>query len=167
MFSYLLSCETKSTLVKITMGGAGYHAKTLHPRTIRTMLQLIKSHEFVYISSIPLPKLAILLLYHRLFTSKVIHYIIYIASFIIIATFLFGLVSAFANCRPFSSFWNRNLHGRCTMDVMTVFRYYSIPNIASDAILLMIPLPALGKLQVNVFTKIGLYITFLTMALYA
>lgn len=152
--------------VKITMGGAGYHADTLRPQTLRVMLKLVKAHEFVYVSSVLFPKLAILCLYFRLFNSRTMHYIIYATGLLLIGTFTFGIVLSFANCRPFASFWDRTLEGHCSIDVMAVFRYYSIPNIVSDVILLILPLPALRKLSVGLLTKIGLYLTFLAMTLY-
>lgn len=151
--------------VKITMGGAGYHAETLNPETVVIMRKLVKAHEFVYVSSILFPKLAILYLYLRLFASRTMHNIIYATILLVVATFLFGLFSSIFNCRPFSAFWNQNQEIHCTMDVMAVFRYYSIPNIASDAILVMIPLPALRKVRVGLLSKIGLYLTFLLMTL--
>lgn len=76
---------------------------------------------------------------------------------------MFGVIASFANCRPFSSFWNRKVHSHCTMDIMTAFRFYSIPNITADIIVLLIPLPALRKLQVGIMTKIGVYLTFLSL----
>ncbi|KAF2183416.1 hypothetical protein K469DRAFT_583387 [Zopfia rhizophila CBS 207.26] len=149
-------------ILKITIGGAGYHAKTLHLSTIRLMLKLIKAHEIIYVMAIPFPKLAILCLYFRLFTSKISHVILYLTGFVIVATCLFGVVAFFANCRPFASFWDRKIPGHCTMDVMTVYRYYSVPNIFTDVVMLLMPIPALWNQQISWLTKIGVFITFLT-----
>jgi hypothetical protein len=148
------------------MGGAGYHARTLPLETLVIMLKLVKAQECIYVSSILFPKLAILYLYLKLFAGRTMHYIIHGTGLLIIGTFLFGFIAAFTNCRPFSSFWNREIHAQCTMDIMMAFRYYSIPNIASDAILVIIPLPHLRKVRVSVLSKIGLYLTFLLMTLY-
>ncbi|KAF2272731.1 uncharacterized protein EI97DRAFT_346459, partial [Westerdykella ornata] len=150
-------------ILQITMGGAGYHAETLRPETVITMRKLVKAHEFVYVSSILFPKLAILYLYLRLFASRTMHAVIYGTAVLVIATFLFGLFASVFNCRPFSAFWNRKLEMHCGMNAMAVFRFYSIPNIASDAILILIPFPALHRVRVGLLSKIGLYLTFLLM----
>ncbi|KAF2466939.1 uncharacterized protein BDR25DRAFT_292634 [Lindgomyces ingoldianus] len=152
---------TMTGVVHITVGGAGYHADTLHPATVRTMLKIMRAHEIIYSLSIPFPKLAILCLYFRLFTSKISHYILYTTGFLILATFVFAFVSIFANCRPFQYYWDKRIQGHCTMDVVTVFRFYSIPNICTDITLLILPIPALWNLHVGMWTKIGLFMTFL------
>ncbi|KAH7125754.1 hypothetical protein B0J11DRAFT_419656, partial [Dendryphion nanum] len=154
-----------SGILMITIAGAGYHVQTVPDGKIRTMLKLVKVHELVYIASIPLPKIAILCLYLRLFRGKKTRIAIYGTGLIIVGTFLFGIVSAFANCRPFHWFWDRKVKSHCTMDIMTAFRFYSIPNMAADVIVLLIPLPALRKLQVGVMTKVGVYLTFLSLAM--
>ncbi|KAF2002604.1 hypothetical protein P154DRAFT_462026, partial [Amniculicola lignicola CBS 123094] len=145
----------------ITIGGAGYHVTSLNPDTLRTLLQLIKAHEMIYTASIAFPKLAILCLYWRLFTSKWSRFILLLTGLIVIGTCLFGLIMAFANCQPFTSFWDLKVHGHCKVDVMTVFRYYSIPNIVTDAIMIVLPIPALWKLQLEVLTKLDIFLTFM------
>ncbi|KAF2266750.1 hypothetical protein CC78DRAFT_458854 [Lojkania enalia] len=152
-------------LIKITVAGAGYHVADLRPETIQRMLQLIKAHEVVYVLAIPLPKLAVLCLYFRLFTSKLSHAILYLTGTVVVVTCLFGFISSFANCKPFHAFWDRRVQVQCLMDPMLVFRYYSIPNIATDVIMLAIPLPSLWKLQVGWMTKIGVFLTFATSTL--
>ncbi|ORY09156.1 hypothetical protein BCR34DRAFT_568876 [Clohesyomyces aquaticus] len=152
---------TITGVLHITLGGAGYHANTVHPKIVRTMLRIMRAHEIIYALSIPFPKLAILCLYFRLFTSKACHHILYTTGFVILATCIFSFVSTFANCRPFAYYWDRRIQGHCTMNVMTVFRFYSIPNIVTDAVLLLLPIPALWGLHVGLWTKIGLFVTFL------
>lgn len=141
------------------------HAHTLQPETIRHMLQLIKAHELVYVFAIPFPKLAILCLYLRLFTAKLSTSILYATGIVIIGTALFGFVSAFSNCRPFHAFWDRSVQAQCSMDVMTVFRFYSIPNIVTDVVLLIIPIPALYRLKVSKLAKVGVVLTFVVSTL--
>ncbi|KAF2732414.1 hypothetical protein EJ04DRAFT_554059 [Polyplosphaeria fusca] len=147
-------------ILKITLGGAGYHEDTLHPSTVRRMRQLVKAHEVIYVLSIPCPKLAMLCLYFRLFRTKTAHYLLYTTGLIVITTCVFGFISAFANCRPFTAFWNDPQHAHCTMNTMTAFRYYSIPNIVTDVIMLLIPIPALWRLNVGTLVKIGVFLTF-------
>lgn len=147
------------------MGGAGYHVHTLPPKTLRRMLQLVKAHEVIYVLSIPFPKLAILCLYLRLFTARLSRWAIYATALTVILTAVFGLVSTFSNCRPFHAFWNPSIHATCTMNVMATFRFYSVPNIVTDVVMIILPLPALYRLNVSTLAKVGVGLTFLICTL--
>lgn len=147
------------------MGGAGRHVHSLRPQTVERMLKLVKAHEFVYALSVPFPKLAILCLYFRLFNEKVARSVLYVTGLAIIGTSLFGVISALANCRPFTAFWDLAHPAHCTMDRNTAMRFYSIPNITTDAALLLIPLPALFRLNGDVRRRIGVCLTFLVSTL--
>jgi hypothetical protein len=124
------------------------------------MLQLVKAHEAIYVLSIPFPKLAILCLYLRLFTARLSRTILYATGLTIIATAVFGFVATFSNCRPFRAFWDLSLEVTCTMDVMMTFRFYSIPNIVTDVVMIILPLPALYRLNVTTLAKAGVGLTF-------
>jgi hypothetical protein len=125
------------------------------------MLQLIKTHELVYALSIPFPKLAIICLYIRLFTSKISKVLLYATGCIITITALLGVIAVFINCRPFHAFWDRSVPSHCILDSMTTMRFYSIPNIATDVVMLVIPIPALYRLNVGILAKIGAAFTCL------
>lgn len=157
----ILVVNAKDWIVKIFIGGAGQHAKDLPPETIRKMLKLIKVHELVYVISIPFPKLALISLYLRLFQAKYCKITLYMAAFVISATALFGVITVFTNCRPLHAFWDKSIPERCTLDPMTTMKYYSIPNIATDAVMLIVPMPALYKLNISMLAKFGAACTFL------
>ena len=124
------------------------------------MLKLVKAHELVYVLSVPFPKLAILCLYFRLFNQRFAKWVMYATGVAIVGSSLFGVIAVFANCRPFSAFWDNPRSQMCTMKPTTAMRYYSVPNIATDAALLLIPLPALFRLNGDIWRKIGVGLTF-------
>ncbi|KAF2636015.1 hypothetical protein P280DRAFT_510795 [Massarina eburnea CBS 473.64] len=148
-------------ILKLVIGGAGRHAHELPPETVRTMLVLIKAHELVYVLSIPFPKLAIIFLYIRLFTTKISKVLLYLTGTVITATALFGCITIFTNCRPFHGFWDHTVRMKCTFDPMTALRFYSVPNIVTDTVLVLIPIPALYRLNVSLVAKVGAAFTFL------
>lgn len=129
------------------------------------MLKLVKAHEFVYVLSVPFPKLAILCLYFRLFNQKFAKWVMHATGLAIIGTAIFGLVAIFANCRPFNAFWENPQAQHCTMKPTTAMRFYSVPNIVTDAALLFIPLPALFRLNGDIWRKIGVGLTFVVSTL--
>lgn len=147
--------------VKVLIGGAGLHASEVPPATVQRMLQLIKAHELVYVVSIPFPKLAVISLYLRLFQTKLCKSALYGTAFVISATALFGVISVFANCRPLPAFWDKSIPQKCTIDPMATMKYYSIPNIATDVVMLIVPIPALYKLNISMLAKVGAACTFL------
>lgn len=157
----LQAVDANSQAVKVVLGGAGQHARELPPTTVRTMLQLIKAHELIYVVSIPFPKLAVISLYLRLFQAKFCKTVLQGTAFVISATALFGIVSVFANCRPFHAFWDKNIPELCTFDPMTAMKFYSIPNIGTDVVMLVVPLPALYRLNISMIEKFGAACTFL------
>ncbi|PVI06860.1 hypothetical protein DM02DRAFT_581367 [Periconia macrospinosa] len=148
-------------ILKVVLGGAGQHARELPPATVRTMLQLIKTHELIYVISIPFPKLAVISLYLRLFQAKFCRTVLQGTALVISATALFGVVSVFANCRPFHAFWDKSIPELCTFDPMTAMKFYSIPNIATDVVMLIVPIPALYRLNISMLAKVGAACTFL------
>ncbi|KAF9738705.1 hypothetical protein PMIN03_005809 [Paraphaeosphaeria minitans] len=152
-------------ILKLTMGGAGRHVNSVRPRTMQRMLKLIKAHEFIYVLSVMFPKLAILCLYFRLFSEKAARYVLYATGLAIIGTSVFGVISLFTNCRPFASFMAATHAARCAMDPGTAMRFYSIPNIATDAALVSIPLPALFKLHGGRWERLGVGLTFIVSTL--
>lgn len=147
------------------IGGAGRHVHTVRPRTVQRMLKLIKAHEVIYVLSVPFPKLAILCLYFRLFTEKAARYVLYATGLAIVGTSVFGATLVFANCRPFASFWDTTRTLQCAMDRMTAMRFYSIPNIITDAALVLIPLPALFRLHGGRWERLGVGLTFIVSTL--
>lgn len=158
-----LDCNTVNTdkrPVKIAIGGAGYHASVVHPSTITRLLKISKAHEMIYVTAIPFPKLAILSLYFRLLSSRRSHYYLYLTGFIVFVSWLLCVVAIFANCRPFAYFWDTRLHGHCSTDARTVWRVYNIPNIVTDVMLIIAPVPVLWRLRVSMGTKIGVFLTF-------
>ncbi|CAI6338743.1 unnamed protein product [Periconia digitata] len=148
-------------ILKVVLGGAGQHAKELSPATVRTMLQLIKTHELIYVISIPFPKLAVISLYLRLFQEKFCRTALQGTAVVISATALFGFVSVFANCRPFHAFWDKSIPEQCSFDPMTTMKFYSIPNIVTDVVMLLVPIPALYRLNISMLAKVGAACTFL------
>jgi hypothetical protein len=93
-------------------------------------------------------------------------FIIHVAIIFVIATFIFAIVIASINCRPFAASWNINVQGHCTIDPTTAFRYYSIPNIVSGAMLVIFPLLVLRKVRVEAVIKTGFCFTLLLLAWY-
>lgn len=117
----------------------------------------------IYGLSIALSKCAILLLYLRVFTThnRVFTRWTYIIGFIVIATGIANTFVTIFQCFPIAYEWNKYIHrGKC-IDEVAFARYMSIPNVITGAVMLIMPVPLVWKLNLNVSEKIALTATFL------
>lgn len=151
----------------VRIGGVGRHTVyqlSKDPAPIGTSLKLAVLQEFLYAISITFPKLAIITLYLRIFLGKWLRRITWLAGVVIALNGISIVITILALCRPISYRWNPAMHGHCG-DRMAFYRFASIPNIASDVAVLLLPLPTLFKLKMSSQKKAGVILTFLTGSL--
>ena len=143
-------------------GGAGRHAIALHPNVVIRWLKLDVAEEFIYNFSIMFPKLSILCLYKRVFSTRPYRYAIYTLGAVVIFTCVVGQIVGLTICRPFAYIWDKSIpNGQCG-DIPAAYRYISIPNLLTDVGILILPLYGVWHLHTKVIHKLGLSLTFLT-----
>jgi ABC-type sulfate transport system permease component len=148
--------------VFVRYAGLGQHWAALSPQAITNHLKLELSIIFIYIPAVCLPKLAILTLYLRIFTSKLYRYASYAVAAVPILTAFVSAIIAFAMCRPFAYNWDKNIQGGYCIDKWRVYTWISLPNIVTDVAMLLLPIPVIWRLQMSRNQKIGLTITLMT-----
>lgn len=117
--------------------------------------------EFLYLGSVNVPKLAILALYRRLFLpKKSIRVVIHILMGVLIAQTVANLVAASVVCIPFAANWEPTLPGAVCMNKEALFIWSSLPNIVTDVVMLILPIPVVWNLQTTTRLKVGLTVTF-------
>lgn len=150
--------------VYVKLGRAGQHieAVVLNDPTGLTIIrrsQLDKSLEMVDMVAVTASKLVILHLYMRIFNNDRRYRIaIYIIGVIIVAYGLVCVISSATMCKPFSAYWTHK--GKCP-NIIILWTLVPIPNIVTDVMMLLLPIPAVYKLRVSVYVKIGIFLTFL------
>ncbi|CAD6590074.1 MAG: hypothetical protein ASARMPRED_004547 [Alectoria sarmentosa] len=125
--------------------------------------QIFMAWMVIYGFSIALSKCAILLLYIRVFTTRNRAFTVgaYLIGFVVVAT---GIVNAFVTvlqCSPVAYEWNKSIHGGECIDEVAFARSMAIPNVITGAIMLVMPIPMVWRLNLNVSAKIALTVTFL------
>jgi len=50
-------------------------------------------------------------------------------------------------CRPLAYHWDKSIPGGKCGNIMVGYKYFTIPNLLTDIIMLILPLPAIYKLQ--------------------
>lgn len=124
-------------------------------------LQAFYASELIWAASIPIIKISILLLYIRIFGRlryfKILAYIIGVFS--ICWAIMVILVCAF-QCRPVQLVWDKSVSGTC-INAPLFFIIGSAPNVFTDFVLLVLPLPAVWNLHTTRAQKISLTVIFL------
>ncbi|CAI6070636.1 unnamed protein product, partial [Clonostachys chloroleuca] len=140
-----------------TDDGAGRHAAywLLHnPATITNFLKYQTASQFIYMVGITLPKVALLILYLKVLADRKV-----VIGFLISLWFS-SVVALFAICQPFAYNWNKSIQGGHCGNFMATYKYISIPNIASDVAILLLPIPSLWSLNMSRWKKAGVFATF-------
>lgn len=120
-----------------------------------------KSVEFIDFAAITGSKLVILCLYMRIFSSLRYRIVTYAVGALIVLTWFVGFLLSLTICKPFAFQWDHSIPGGHCGNIIRGYQLIWIPNILTDFIMLVLPLPAIYKLHVNLPTKVGLFATFL------
>jgi hypothetical protein len=114
-----------------------------------------------YALAVAFSKGAILNLFLRLFhfgTTRVIAYVV--AGIIVVHTIVTVFVAIF-QCHPIHQLWTEIVRTDC-INTQLFFEYTSLPNIITDLVMLIIPLPEIWRLNTTTRMKVGVTITLLT-----
>ena len=148
--------------VMVTHGGAGRHVLTLSTEEITRLLKLGIGAYYAYALSVTIPRLSILCLYLRIFTTRPFRYACFAAGSLIILTFLASLIVSFMNCVPYAYQWDKSIPGGRCLDHNPVYRAISFPNVVADLAMLVIPIVGIWHLNIQLGHKIGVIVTFLS-----
>ncbi|KAL9039060.1 MAG: hypothetical protein Q9214_005030, partial [Letrouitia sp. 1 TL-2023] len=116
----------------------------------------------LYGISVSLSKCAILLLYIRVFTTRlrIFTIVIYAVGTVVIATGLATVFGSIFQCTPISRNWDASVQGAC-IDKIKFARFTALPNVITGFAMLVIPMPLVWQLNIAVQQKIALTATFL------
>ncbi|KAI0533110.1 hypothetical protein GGR58DRAFT_488033 [Xylaria digitata] len=157
--------QTGVIIASIKQGGVGYHVEYLEetqPEKITIFLKYLVAESLWYLATIWIAKLSICILYRRLFPQRLIYILLCIIVAILISTSLATVVALLAACRPFSANWGPpSIQQTRCIDKEPIFVWSTLPNVITDATMLVIPLPIVWKLHMATNIKIALTATFL------
>lgn len=143
--------------------GLGYHIDYLkenHPSLIVAEAKYRTAEAYLYVLSANLPKISITFLYCRLFPPSGVRIFSFVLIGILIITTIVEISVLFSMCRPFAANWNTAILKASCMNISAIYAWASLPNIITDMIMLILPLPMIWKLHTNLQTKIQLTVTF-------
>lgn len=146
----------------VKYAGDGRHVIGVSADKIIIWLKLTTVESFTYVPSTTLPKLAILVLYRQIFVTKWHRNISNLIIGIMFLNWIVSLVLNIVICMPFAYAWNKTIVGGHCMNQMQLYIWFSLPNLLTDLAILILPLPAIWRLQMSKNQKIGVTITLLT-----
>ena len=147
------------------LSAAGHHIAAMletDPVKVLLFLKLEKSLEYTYPPAFILPKLSILAMYHRVFTTWPHRVTVFALASILIVTEVMSFFLTTFDCRPFAYYWNKTIPGGHCLDLNAIYQYFNLPNIVTDVVMLILPQSVVWRLCVTRNQKIGLAIAFLT-----
>ncbi|RAH47081.1 uncharacterized protein BO66DRAFT_403731 [Aspergillus aculeatinus CBS 121060] len=139
--------------------GMGIHADQLPTGQVILIAKFLVVAEILYVFNLVWTKLSILLMYYRIFRFAYFKrwaYIIgtFVICWVICITFLFIFI-----CVPVQKLWYPSLPGHCISQVGTWIAN-ATSTIATDLVILFLPLPQVWKLQLRLSEKVALTIAF-------
>lgn len=117
-----------------------------------------------YLFAITLSKMAILHLFLQIFKFGFSRVVIYIVGAIVVVQCIVCTVVTIMQCNPVNLVWNSIVRKTC-INVTEFFRLSAIPNIITDLVMLVMPLPQVWQLNAPTRVKVGITITLLTASM--
>jgi len=115
--------------------------------------------QIFYKFTINLTKTSILLLYLRIFSAKSVCRWVYVTLGYVLCYAVASIFATIFQCTPIPRIWNHGLEGDCIN--LTAFWYANAAsNIFSDIVILTLPMPLIGGLQLPRRQKFGLIFVF-------
>jgi len=155
-------------LVIVNYGGAGRHLEAVllqDPNKTVIWFKLELVIEFAYVYAVTFPKLAILNLYLRIFTTTLHRRLTWCIGGVIVASCVIYNLVSFGICQPFAYNWDKSIEGGFCGNLLLAYQLASFPNIITDLAMLILPLPVIWNLHTDMAQKVGLTVTFLTGSL--
>ncbi len=114
----------------------------------------------LYIVSLAATKTSILLLYRRIFPNRGFHAVIWAVGIFVVAFTTANVLFIIFSCHPIDGAWNPTIKAKC-INTEAAILAVACMTIASDFIILGLPLPLVWKLHLPRMRKFQLTIIFL------
>jgi hypothetical protein len=151
------------------VGGVGQHVEAVEQRDPSLLIGWAKSllaFEMVYFTSVALPKMAVIVLYLRVFNWKgPMRILALVLLAIVAATGLAFVITACFQCRPLAYWWDRSIPGGTCIDVQMFFHAQAIPGFLLDFVIMALPLKTVWGLKLPTYKRVALIVVFLVASL--
>ena len=141
--------------------GFGRDYDVIPPEATSRWHQALYATELCYFPSIALTKLSILFFYARVFPLREFKRYLYAVGALVISWWIACQGTTIFECSPIHFSWTKTPSTGHCIDFPKYFIGSAIPNIATDLVLLALPLPQIWKINLPSTQKLGLMGIFL------
>lgn len=164
-------CLTDMSEVDVRHGGVGHHidaVAVMAPEEVVYWGRLsLIAIPVLYALAVTFPKLVIIAIFLRIFVDKPSRIGCYIVAIITILACVVNIPLSIWQCSPPAFAWDKTIEGgSCAVNVQSHIRWGLFPNIVTDLVMLILPLPVVWRLHASPRVKAGLTITFLVGSVY-
>ncbi|KAI0156246.1 hypothetical protein BJ166DRAFT_532396 [Pestalotiopsis sp. NC0098] len=148
--------------------GLGVHFWNMKIENAIPLMQIFFASQVMYIVVTFAGKLAILLLYQRIFdigSKKIFGRVIKVCIVLQCLDSLTYLCLIVLECIPISAVWDKSITNPKCLDLHAISVAGAISSMATDVILMLLPMPVLWTLQVSRMKRIGLVFIFAVASL--
>lgn len=157
--SFIFSMTVSVLIMMSCHYGFGQHIRNLTPHNRKATLQTFWIAQGFYKLTINLTKASILLLYLRIFVQRPFRIICYIMLGIVLSYMIATWFATIFQCTPIPRAWDKGLDGTC-IDITANWYANAGFSIATDVIILVLPMPILYKLRLPSNQKRALMFVF-------
>lgn len=138
------------------------------PNAIIAWEKSIFALEWLYLTAVAFSKASILSTYLRLFQANAIFLrrLTWIMLVVLVLNFIAFAIASNLQCIPFAYMWDKSIPGGKCFDVDAFFKASSAPNIATDVVILGLPIPLVWGLKASFVRKVGLMAVFAAGSMY-
>ncbi|RDH16310.1 hypothetical protein M747DRAFT_325614 [Aspergillus niger ATCC 13496] len=151
-------------IILVKLAGVGHHMEYVEetPEKLVILEKGLYANEILDFPFTVTPaKISILVFYLRIFTTRSFKNMAYIVGAIVLGHGLGILFAAIFQCWPIAYVWDTTIEGGSCFNQLAFYRYVSPPNILTDVLLLIMPLPYVWKLHTRKGQKLALTGVFL------
>ncbi|KAL8691345.1 MAG: hypothetical protein Q9218_003413 [Villophora microphyllina] len=120
--------------------------------------------QLAWTATFPTVKIAVLILYYRLFPGKTFRLVIYGIGAFLFLLLVGGLLGMLFQCIPMESIWKPQIEHRC-FNQMAFYIAGGSLNLVTDVVVVLTPIPILWGLQLPRARRYGLVAVFLLAGL--
>ncbi|KAI0096600.1 hypothetical protein GGR51DRAFT_543181 [Nemania sp. FL0031] len=161
--TFLMTARYALEVAAVVKCGVGLHIEEVltfgGPGIIITFTQLLYAVDLLFATVITLLKISILHFYITLFPKKSFHRLVYISMFCCVVFWFGSFFGTAFLCTPPQKKWFTNIEGHCN-DEVTMYVSIVAGDLATDLIIIALPMPTLWRLHMPMSRKIPILFAF-------
>ena len=123
--------------------------------------KIVIAYSTFYGIAMTLPKISVLCMFLQIFVESWQRKACYVLIGILATTSIADVIANWNLCTPLSFLWDKTISSGHCIDVSAYWRWGTFPNIVTDVLMILLPIPAIIKIQLKWKDKIGVLLTFL------